>query len=162
MTSNGKTKITKLYLVESYNFYISLPLFEFMQKSYNFLNINWKLRPRYENWDLDSISIIWLWRWLQMENFELKSCRSHRKLQFSYKVLRPSEFKQKNKIIWKQTRPLASWPTAVAGVTVPLAPLTPLGTTEGPCRRPHGARCIILQKLFRTIYFYKIEGEKIY
>jgi hypothetical protein len=38
-----------------------------MQKSYNFLNVNWKLRSEYENWDLDSISIIWLWRWLQMK-----------------------------------------------------------------------------------------------
>jgi hypothetical protein len=66
-----------------------------MQKSYNFFNVNWKLRSKYENWDLDSISIIWLWRWLQMENFELQSCRSRRKLQFSYKVyLHPSSNKK--------------------------------------------------------------------
>jgi hypothetical protein len=31
---------------------------EFMQKKLHFFNINWKLRSRYENWDLDSISII--------------------------------------------------------------------------------------------------------
>jgi hypothetical protein len=28
-----------------------------MQKTYNFFNVNWKLRSEYENWDLDSISI---------------------------------------------------------------------------------------------------------
>jgi hypothetical protein len=37
--------------------------------------------------DMDNISIVWAPRWLQMKKkIELQSCRSHRKLQDSYKV----------------------------------------------------------------------------
>jgi hypothetical protein len=39
---------------------------------------------------------------------------------------------------------LPLWATAVAGAIVPLTLLSPF---------PHGARCIVLQKNFRTIYF---------
>jgi hypothetical protein len=65
-----------------------------------FLNMNWKPRSRYENWDLDSISIIWLWRWLQIEkilNYKvvdlIESYNFHIKLP-------PSEFKKKLKTYW--------------------------------------------------------------
>jgi hypothetical protein len=48
------------------------------------------------------------------KNFVLQSCRSRRKLQFSYKVyLHPSSNKKVTNF-WKQIVPLPPWATAVA------------------------------------------------
>jgi hypothetical protein len=49
---------------------------------------------------------------------------------------------------------------AVGGATVPRAFLPQWGTAVGPCRVPHGGRCIVLQIFLRAIYFCKIEVKK--
>jgi hypothetical protein len=80
-------------LVESYNFHLKFTSIQVhAKKSYNFLNVNLKLRSEYENWDLNSISIIWLWRWLQMEiTLNYKIVDPVESYNFSYKVyLHPS------------------------------------------------------------------------
>jgi hypothetical protein len=52
------------------------------------------------------------------KNFELQSCRSRRKLQFSYKVYLHPSLNKKITNFWKETGPLPPWPTAVEGATV--------------------------------------------
>jgi hypothetical protein len=59
-------------------------------------------------------------------------------------------------IFFKSTGPLPSWPTAVAGAAVPLAPLMPWGTAVGPCRRP--PRRYSFAKNFLDYIFLQIEG----
>jgi hypothetical protein len=81
-----------------------------------------------------------------MENFELQSCRSHRKVQFSYKVyLHLSSNKKNYKILkthWTlptaHTGPyLPPWPRALADATVPHAP--PPTSRRGRRRSPTAA-----------------------
>jgi hypothetical protein len=83
-----------------------------MQKSYNFLEHKLKTEISIWKWDLDSILLIWLWKWLQMEKFELQSCRSRWKLEFSYKVYLQQNSNKNIKFFWKTDWTLPPWPTA--------------------------------------------------
>jgi hypothetical protein len=93
MTSNGKTLNYKIVdLVESYNFYIKFTSIQIHAKKLQFFER--KLKTEIWIWKLISKIVYWLFDYeddFKWKNFVLQSCRSRRKLHFSYKVyLHPS------------------------------------------------------------------------
>jgi hypothetical protein len=67
---------------------------------------------------------------------------------------------KKLQIFEKETGPLPLWPTAVGRRYSTARLLPPWGTVVGPCRHPHDARCIVLQKIFADHIFLQKRGKK--
>jgi hypothetical protein len=100
-----------------------------------------------------------------MENFELQSCRSRRKLQFSYKVyLHPSSNKKITIFLKRDCTPTAVTHSGRKRYSTARL-LPPWGTAVGTYHRPHGATCIVLQNVLRTLIFLQkkknVKKEKI-